>query len=119
MVTKPFPPRPDMLAPITPEMIQVAVDRLVERFHPFKVILFGSQARGTTWPHSDVDLLVVLEQCPHKIKAMAAMLNELRDAPFAKDIVVTTPEEITTRGHLVTSVLRPALAEGKVLYARD
>jgi hypothetical protein len=36
----------------------------------------------------------------------------------AKDVVVTTPEEIERRGHLVGSVLRPALREGKVLYER-
>ena len=35
------------------------------------------------------------------------------------DIVVTTPDEIARRGHLIGTVLQPALAEGKVLYARS
>src|SRR6266404_5180262 len=32
---------------------------IVERFHPEKVILFGSQAYGEPTEHSDVDLLIV------------------------------------------------------------
>lgn len=35
--------------------------RLVEGFAPSKIILFGSQARGTADERSDVDILVV---CP-------------------------------------------------------
>jgi predicted nucleotidyltransferase len=34
---------------------------LVEQFHPQRVILFGSQARGTADARSDADLLVI---CP-------------------------------------------------------
>ncbi len=31
-------------------------DRLVEGFHPVRIILFGSQARRQTDPRSDIDL---------------------------------------------------------------
>ncbi|MCD6211638.1 MAG: nucleotidyltransferase domain-containing protein, partial [Sulfurovum sp.] len=34
------------------------VDRIVERFQPDKVILFGSHARGEADPDSDIDLLI-------------------------------------------------------------
>lgn len=44
---------------VTKEQIILAVDRLVEKFHPQRIILFGSQARGMADDHSDVDLLVV------------------------------------------------------------
>jgi predicted nucleotidyltransferase len=37
------------------------VERIVKRFSPEQVILFGSQARGDAGPDSDVDLLVVME----------------------------------------------------------
>lgn len=117
----PFPPRtapPGELEPITPELIAVAVERIVRRFNPVKVILFGSQARGTGGPHSDVDLLVVVDRCDDKFQLVVNILRELRDAPFPKDVVVTTPDEIARRGHLVGTVLRPALGEGKVLYER-
>src|SRR5438067_13220047 len=34
--------------------------QIVERFHPHRIILFGSYAYGTPTPDSDVDLLVVM-----------------------------------------------------------
>ena len=36
----------------------------------------------------------------------------------AKDIVVTTPDEIARRGHIVGTVLRAALREGIVVHDR-
>lgn len=43
--------------------IQAQVDRMVKRivrrFQPERIILFGSQARGDAGPDSDVDLLVI------------------------------------------------------------
>ena len=38
---------------------------------------------------------------------------------MAKDVVVTTPDEIAAWGHLIGTVLEPALREGRVLYGRD
>jgi len=37
---------------------------------------------------------------------------------MAKDIIVTTPDEIKQRGNLAGSVLRSALQEGKIIYER-
>jgi predicted nucleotidyltransferase len=41
--------------------IQQIIQQIVDRFHPRKVILFGSYARGTPTVASDVDLLAVME----------------------------------------------------------
>jgi hypothetical protein len=65
-----------------------------------------------------VDLLVVCDEVENKRRLAIAMGRLLGDLPVGKDIVVTTPEEIRRRGHLVGTVLRPALREGKVLYER-
>jgi uncharacterized protein len=102
----------------TAEQIQEMTDRLVRRFDPLRVILFGSHARQTNRPDSDVDLLVVLASCKDKRQARVDARDALRDLLVAKDVVVTTPEDIADRSDLVGSVLRPALREGKVLYDR-
>ena len=44
---------------INNKVLDEAVRRLVDKFHPEKIILFGSQARGTADNRSDVDLLVI------------------------------------------------------------
>ena len=38
------------------------VERIVARFQPARILLFGSRARGTDNRWSDVDLLVVMEE---------------------------------------------------------
>jgi len=96
--------------------IQTMVDRIVQRFHPVRVVLFGSHARGTATAESDVDLLVVLPQIADKRRTTVDIRRALGDLPVSKDIVVTTPDEIARRGDLIGSVLRPALREGKVVY---
>lgn len=103
----------------THELIADMTDRIVRDFHPLRIILFGSHARGDATADSDVDLLVVLPEAPNKRQAAIEIRRALRDLPVSKDIVVTTPDEIARRGDLIGPVLRPALREGKVLYERN
>jgi uncharacterized protein len=91
---------------------------IVEEFAPLRVIVFGSHARGDVGPDSDVDLLVVLASVDDKREAAIRIRRALAHFPVSKDVIVTTPEEIARRGHLVGTVLRPALREGRVVYER-
>ena len=95
------------------------VDRIVEGWKPSRLVLFGSHARGTATDSSDVDLLVILPNVSDKRDTAVEIRRALGDLPVCKDIVIATPEEVTRRGHLVGTVLRSALREGKVLYERS
>ena len=44
--------------------LQAARDRIVAEFDVDRMVLFGSIVEGTSDEESDVDLLVVLKQCP-------------------------------------------------------
>lgn len=98
------------------DTLRSMVDRIVEQFHPRRVILFGSHARGTASAMSDVDLLVVFDQVDDKRRMAIALRRAVADLPIAKDFVVTTPDEIARRGQMVGTVLRSALNEGRILY---
>ena len=100
------------------EVIAEMTRRIVEKFDPLQVILFGSQARGDARPDSDVDLLVVFPHVENTRLVAVAILNELSGLGVAKDIVVSTPEEIAAWSKLIGNVLEPAMREGRVLYER-
>ena len=106
-----------------PEMItqtiETMVRRLVERFDPDQIILFGSHARGTAGPDSDVDLLVVVPVSGSKRAKQVEMRLALHDIHVPKDIIVVTPEEVLRRRDIVGTIIRPALREGKVMYVRS
>ena len=102
----------------TEATISTMVDRIVGRFHPARVVLFGSHARNAASEWSDVDLLVVMGDAPDKRAAAVEMRRSLSDMPVSKDIVVTTPDEIARRGDVAGTVLNAALREGKVVYER-
>ena len=98
-------------------LIQAIVARIVQRFAPRQVILFGSRARGDAAPDSDLDLLVVLPfEGSRRAKQLEIRLA-LRDLHMAKDIVVVTPEELERYRNVVGSIVEPALREGRVLHA--
>lgn len=99
--------------------IQRMVGRIVRQFHPERVILFGSYARGEAGPDSDVDLLVVMPVEGLKHKKQVEIRVALHDIRIAKDIIVTTPEDFAWRKDVVGTIEYPAVREGKILYARN
>ncbi|OGB93883.1 MAG: hypothetical protein A3G35_17150 [candidate division NC10 bacterium RIFCSPLOWO2_12_FULL_66_18] len=103
---------------ITEVDLRQAVDALVARFRPDRVILFGSNARGTADVRSDVDLLVVCPVQGSRRALQVAMDRTLRGCRFARDIVILTREEFERDRHIPGTVARPAWLEGRVLYER-
>jgi predicted nucleotidyltransferase len=102
----------------TPQIIDKMVRRLARRFKPEQIILFGSHARGTAASDSDVDLLVVMALSGSKRDKELEMRLALHDIAVPMDIIVVTPDEVARRRNLPGTLIRPALREGKVLYAR-
>ena len=101
------------------ELISTMTERIVRDFHPVQIILFGSHARGEAHPQSDVDLLVVFSELADKRKTAIDIRCALADLPVAKDILVTTPEELARQRDWVGTALRSAQREGEILYKND
>ena len=102
----------------TNEKLHEMVRRIIEQFDPEQIILFGSHARGTARPDSDVDLLVVM-RVPGRKRTQAVEIEvALADIGLPKDVIVVTPEEVAKYHDVVGTVIYPALNEGQVLYER-
>ena len=103
---------------ISQETLQEATRRLIENFRPQRIILFGSQARGTADDQSDVDLLVVTNFVGKRRTLMVEMDRALRGLGIARDIIVITPEEFERDSEIPGTIARPAAREGRILYER-
>ena|SRR5438034_8429616 len=100
------------------ETIDEIVSRIVNGFHPEKIVLFGSYARGTADIHSDVDLLVVMP-VPGSRRRLATEIDlALVGIDLPADVIVVTPEDVQLNKDRIGTIIRPVIREGKVLYER-
>jgi predicted nucleotidyltransferase len=90
------------------------VRQVVERFHPEKVILFGSHAYGRPHEDSDVDLLVVMPA--RSMIDMAVRIRWRLSAPFPMDLLVRTPEFLAKRLALGDQFMGEIVERGIVLH---
>lgn len=101
---------------ISQEILNEATRRLVEKFHPEKIILFGSHARGTADGRSDIDLLVISHIKEKRRKLMVEMNRVLTELEYAFDIIILTREEFERDRKIPGTIGRYASREGKILY---
>src|SRR5262252_225389 len=88
--------------------------QIAERFHPEKIILFGSYAYGQPHEDSDVDLLVIMP-ARNQLDQAFKIRWEL-PAPFAMDLIVRTPKNLKWRLEEGESFHTEITSKGKVLY---
>jgi predicted nucleotidyltransferase len=80
-----------------------------------RVILFGSAARGTMGPDSDLDVLVVVPEGTHRRARAEEIYRRLRGFGIATDVVVATERDLADHADDPWRVYSSALAEGKDL----
>jgi len=101
------------------DAIDEMVRRIVARFAPERIVLFGSHARGAAGADSDVDLLVVMSVEGSRRKKATEIDLALSGILVPTDIIVVTPEQVERDRGQVGTIVYPALREGKVLYERS
>ena len=105
---------------VTEKLLQEMTDLIVREIQPRKIILFGSHARGTARPDSDLDFLVV-EDGPFDVQRsrraeITRLGNILFDYFIPIDFLVFTPQEIDKWKNAKNHVIAHALREGRMLY---
>lgn len=95
--------------------IRTIGQRIAREFHPQRVILFGSHARGTAGADSDVDLLVIAAFEGTGFRQSLKILDRL-DSRLPLDLIAYRPEDVQRRYTEGDPLIREALDHGKVLY---
>lgn len=104
--------------PVTEALLTAMIQRILSVGVPQKIVLFGSRAKGTARPDSDLDLLIIEDSNLPRYARSARYRRALCGLFPAKDIVVWTPEEVLEWQAVPNAFISSALAEGKVLYER-
>ena len=99
-----------------PDLEKLITNMIVERFHPRRIILFGSHARGDARADSDLDIFIEMEttETPPERAVQVSSVFGLR--PWSMDLVVYTPEEVGRLRGVKGTLLSVIEAEGKPLY---
>jgi len=92
------------------------VQRVVEALHPRRIVLFGSRARGTSRPDSDVDLMIEMDTTAWPVERAVAVRQLFGLRHWSMDVVVYTPAEIAHLRQIPGSLMSAIDAEGRVLY---
>ena len=92
--------------------------RIVRRFRPEKIILFGSRAWGKPRRDSDIDLFIIKRTKDRHIDRSVAVRDILEDEnqSFSFDLIVYTPAETRRRIRLGDDFIKKIVNEGIVLY---
>ena len=97
------------------EILEDIINRIVETVRPEKIILFGSAARGEMGPNSDVDLLII-RKGGHSRKLVGQIYRRLHGVGAAVDAVMVSPADVERYKDSHALIIKPALAEGRVVY---
>jgi predicted nucleotidyltransferase len=100
---------------IAQDVIEEAARQITAAAPGARVILFGSHARGTAGPDSDVDLLVVEPAVDDRFGEIVRLQRVLAPLRLPADVVVVSEARVEEWGDVPGTMLYDALREGQVL----
>lgn len=117
-----FPALRDSRHPVhlVAEKLEPYLRLIVKRFHPERIILFGSYAYGQPDRHSDFDLLVIRRNIPSEKASNLEIANSFWDVPGLRPsftILSKTPERIAERLAVKSPFYEEIVGKGLEVYA--
>lgn len=107
-----------MIKTVLDQAVQKIADKIVKRYRPEKIILFGSYASGRTHVWSDVDIIAVKKTNKRfydRINEVSALIPH--EIPV--DILVYTPEEFNKMAKGNYFIRDEVLKKGKIIYEQS
>ncbi|KPJ56757.1 hypothetical protein AMJ49_04090 [Parcubacteria bacterium DG_74_2] len=92
--------------------------RIIKKYKPEKIILYGSFAYGKPTKDSDADLFIIKKTKELKTKRILKVDRMLLDRNIPLDILVYTPQEVTKRILLGDFFVKNIIQKGKILYVK-
>ena len=94
--------------------------RVIERWHPLAIWLFGSRARGDAAPDSDWDLLVIVPDCPEPAEFDDPMTlwRVKREPGLRSDVVVYRASDFEDDRVVPNTLAYSTTIDGVLLYER-
>jgi predicted nucleotidyltransferase len=103
---------------VSDQIVDEIKRRIIEIANPRRIIVFGSAGRGEMRPSSDLDVLVVMPPGVHRRATAWSIYRNLIGAGMAVNIIVVTEQDIERYKNHIGMVIKPALEQGTLIYAR-
>jgi predicted nucleotidyltransferase len=97
--------------------IKKITDIIVKKTRPKKIYLFGSYAKGTARPESDLDLLIIADMPGPKNKRSLAVRRLFPNRDFSLDVFVYHEDEYNEEVGIANTLATTVAREGKIIYA--
>ena len=104
--------------PESDEIAERIAERIVGAMRPWRIVLFGSRARGDAKPHSDYDVFVEIDDSHTPLRESHDRIRALfSDSGWSIDFKVSPPGAIERRRDDPGTIEWDVAREGRVLYA--
>ncbi len=98
-------------------LLDEVIGRVLTSIDATQIVLFGSAARGTWSPESDLDLLVLVPETEVTRTNQVKVRTALRGLGVAVDVVLMTTSRFEETKDIIGGLAYPASREGEVIYA--
>lgn len=97
-------------------LVEKITRKIAATIRPDKIILFGSRAKGTATPDSDVDLVVVYSGPKSKREVELEIEDLFLYRDFSMDVIVMRPEDIESFKGVANTLAREVSERGVVYF---
>ena len=97
-------------------VIRNITQKLLEAYHPQKIILFGSAVKPGNAEVNDLDFFIVKDDVPPRGIDRIRQVRSLIDIDVATDFLIVTKRELRERQTMEDPFVMEILNQGKTLY---